>query len=81
MLPDHDPFTAHTVGRLVELARSMEAEYIVVTDKDWSKLRGIPEGDWPCPVVRPELALVFDEGREEFDRIVLGAVGKPGRGT
>jgi tetraacyldisaccharide 4'-kinase len=80
-LPDHDPFQARTVERLAELARSTRAEYIVVTDKDWSKLRELPESRWPCPVVRPELALVFDEGREEFDRMVLGAVGKAGRAT
>ena len=33
------------------------------------------------PVVRPELAVVFDSGREEFERLVLGAVGKSGHGT
>jgi hypothetical protein len=58
------------------LARECGAELIVVTDKDWSKLRWRPESSWPCPVVRPVLAMVFDQGREEFDRMVLGAVGK-----
>ncbi len=75
LLPDHDPYGPARIQTMVEMARSLNAEYIVVTDKDWSKLRRLPDSTWPCPVVRPELALVFDSGREEFDRMVLGAVG------
>ncbi len=52
----------------------------VVTDKDWSKLRRLPDSTWPCAVVRPELAMVFDEGREGFEGLVLG-VGNGGRGV
>ena len=75
VLPDHDPFSRRTVAELCTLARNSNAEFIVVTDKDWSKLRHIPDSTWPCPVLRPDLALVFDSGREEFDRLVLGARG------
>lgn len=74
-LPDHDPFHRTEVELLARLARDGRASYIVVTDKDWSKLRHLPDSTWPCPVVRPDLALVFDSGREEFDRLVLGARG------
>ncbi len=76
VLPDHDPFGPARVGALAEMARQARAEYIVVTDKDWSKLRGLPDSTWPCPVVRPELAVVFDEGREVFEGMVLRGVGK-----
>ena len=72
-LPDHDSFHHTEVERLVRLARDGRSRFIVVTDKDWSKLRHLPDSTWPCPVVRPDLALVFDSGREEFDRLVLGA--------
>lgn len=76
-LPDHDPYTPGTVARLVQSARRQGAEAIVVTDKDWSKLRRVspPGGKWPCPLVRASLALVFDSGREEFDRLVVRAAG------
>ncbi len=76
-LPDHDPFGPARVKALAEMARVCKAAFIVVTDKDWSKLRGLPDSTWPCPVVRPELAVVFDEGREVFEGMVVRA----GRGT
>jgi tetraacyldisaccharide 4'-kinase len=74
-LRDHDPFRPATVRAIQLKAREGVAAYIVVTDKDWSKLRRVPEKYWPCPVVRPELAVVFDEGREVFDGRVREAVG------
>jgi tetraacyldisaccharide 4'-kinase len=77
-LPDHDPFNAATVRRLVDLAKSTNARAIVVTDKDWSKLRHEDPAIWPCPVARPQLALSFDSGRAELERAVLETV-KSGR--
>ena len=79
-LSDHDPFRPATVARLVAAAKQHNAQFIVVTDKDWSKLRTLPDSVWPCPIVRPELAIVFDSGREEFDRMVLAAVKGMGGG-
>jgi len=75
-LPDHDPFSDRTVQSLTNSARSERADFIVVTDKDWSKLRARPDAIWPCPVVRPELAIVFDSGRDEFDRLVVGTAAR-----
>ena len=77
-LADHDPYRPATIARLVAAAKQHNSEFIVVTDKDWSKLRTLPDSTWPCPIVRPELAIVFDSGREEFDRWVLGAIGGVG---
>ncbi len=72
-LRDHDPFERATVDRLAREAEKHRAEWIVVTDKDWSKLRRYPSDCWPCPVVRPDLSLVFDDGREAVDELVLSA--------
>lgn len=73
-LADHDPYAPATLERIRREAETHRAEWIVVTDKDWSKLRAVPGDHWPCPVVRPDLALVFDSGRAELESAVLGAV-------
>lgn len=80
VLPDHHPLGEGAVARLIALARAERAAFIVVTDKDWSKLRRVDPARWPCPVVRPELALGFDRGREALEGLILGAVGGAGRG-
>lgn len=72
-LADHDPYVPTTIERIARAAEKHRAEWIVVSDKDWSKLRGLNADRWPCPVVRPDLALVFDSGREELDRAVREA--------
>lgn len=77
-LPDHDPFDPHTIDRLVLLAKAQRAEFIVVTDKDWSKLRSVPPDRWPCPIVRPVLQLGFDRGAADLRQRVLAAVGRSG---
>ncbi len=74
ILPDHDPYARATVDRVLASARRAGADAIVVTDKDWSKLRGIPASAWPCPVVRPVLSLGFVQGQLELERMVLGTV-------
>lgn len=74
-LPDHDPFDAQTLAMIRRTIAETGAQALVVTDKDWSKLRRLPEEAWACPVLRPELALVFDAGGEALERDVLGIVG------
>lgn len=73
-LPDHDPFGPQTVRRLISLARTTRAEAIVVTDKDWTKLRRVPAADWPCPVLRPVLQISFDRGGSELRDRVLASI-------
>lgn len=73
-LRDHDPFAPATVRRLIGAAKDAGAEAIVVTDKDWSKLRRVPAEEWPCPVVRPRLAMVFDWGGAELESRVVSVV-------
>lgn len=73
ILRDHDPYAPPTVRRLIRLAADARADAIIVTEKDWSKLRRVPPGDWPCPVVRPRLELRLDSGGDALDRAVLDA--------
>ena len=73
VLPDHDSYAAATISRIADTARRMDAEFIVTTDKDWSKLRSVPRGKWPCPVARPELSLSFLSGRKELEGAVIDA--------
>ncbi len=90
VLPDHDAFAATTVARLRAEAIGARAEAIVVTEKDWSKLRRTAgdggsggSGVWPCPVVRPRLELQFDTGGDALLELAAGAgqseMGEPSR--
>lgn len=74
-LPDHDPFNDPTIDTIRRRLTESQATALLVTDKDWSKLRRIPPDDWPCPVVRPELSMVFDAGREGVEAAALSAAG------
>ena len=75
-LPDHDPFTPRTVARIVDTARSIGAAAIVVTDKDWSKLRHTQRTTWPCPLIRPILSMGFLSGREHLEDAVLAVASR-----
>ena len=70
VLPDHDPFTDATVRRIAAAAGACEAQAIVCTNKDWSKLARVPRKVWPCPVVRPRLRLRFDAGEDRLLALV-----------
>ncbi|MBX3357715.1 MAG: tetraacyldisaccharide 4'-kinase [Phycisphaeraceae bacterium] len=73
VLPDHDPYRAWTVNRIMETVRLRRAGVIVTTEKDWAKLREVPM--WPCPVARAQLEMAFVEGEGALDALVVGAVG------
>ncbi len=73
-LRDHDPYREGTVSRIIASAKGKDA--IVCTAKDWSKLRYVPAGAWPCPVVRPVLELRMRSGGGELDRLILRAAGE-----
>lgn len=58
---DHDPFDAPTRSVLNLLSEGAEA--LLITGKDWVKLREtIDLTRWPCPIVTPELVLSFHAG-------------------
>lgn len=71
VLRDHDPFAAAQVRRLIDMSRSLDAQAIVITEKDWSKLAQVRPEAWPCPVVRPRLSMGFAAGKDEIDRLIL----------
>jgi tetraacyldisaccharide-1-P 4'-kinase len=73
--PDHDPFSTGTIRDLLDAARHARVGAIVVTGKDWAKLRRVRPEAWPCPVARPQLELGFDSGWETLREHVLGAAG------
>lgn len=72
-LRDHDPYSDATVERLLAALREKRPDAMVVTEKDWSKLRRVSFREWPCPVVRPRLEMAFTCGGDELDARVLEA--------
>jgi tetraacyldisaccharide 4'-kinase len=70
ILRDHDPFSARTVGRLADLARKSQASVILVTEKDWMKLRRVPLTNWPCPIAVPLLELRFRTGEATVRNLI-----------
>ncbi|MBX3376990.1 MAG: tetraacyldisaccharide 4'-kinase [Phycisphaeraceae bacterium] len=73
VLRDHDPYREETVDRIVTTAKRIGAGVIVVTEKDWVKLRHVAAERWPCEVVRPRLEVTFDRGVEILRALVLEA--------
>ncbi len=71
VLRDHDPFDASTVARIIENARETRAAAVIVTEKDWSKLRRVPAERWPCPVVRARLELRFRRGEDALSALMV----------
>lgn len=74
VLPDHDPYHPQTVRSLARMVAHADADALVVTDKDWSKLRHFPPSAFDGrPIVRPQLALAFDRGQPAFDAAIISA--------
>lgn len=71
--PDHDAFSVATTGTLLNLAQRTAAAAVVVTAKDWAKLQRVKPEAWPCPVVVPELDLMFDRGWSELREAIIDA--------
>ncbi len=67
--PDHDPYAEPAIREINEAAAHADA--IVVTEKDWSKLK---HHAFDRPVARPILRLSFDVGRERLTSAVLNAI-------
>ena len=77
-LRDHDPFSPRTINRIAAAARRCAPDAILVTEKDWTKLRRVPADRWPVPVIRPELAIEFITGGDAFQaRIRLASHQQP----
>ncbi|MCC6428192.1 MAG: tetraacyldisaccharide 4'-kinase [Phycisphaerales bacterium] len=66
VLPDHDPYSPRTIDRIISTANSSRAQFILATEKDWSKLRHIDPSRFPCPLARPTLDIEFTQGEQEL---------------
>jgi len=72
-LRDHDPYSTRTIEWLLGTLERTGAETLLVTEKDWTKLRRVRPELWPCPVARPVLTLGFERGGADLHAIVLRA--------
>ncbi len=57
VLRDHDPYGPTTVRRIREMLASRNADTLLVTRKDWTKLSRF---EWPVPVAVPNLEFRVD---------------------
>ena len=55
--------------RLKAMAEGCDA--IIVTAKDWTKLRHVDS--WPCDVIHPRLSLRFSHGETELANLAIKA--------
>lgn len=76
ILPDHDPFGERTIVRLLALARESGANTLVVTDKDWSKLRHVAPERWTMDVMRPTLTMAFESGSDALEAALVRCVSR-----
>ena len=70
---DHHPYPPASVRTIIGATRDHGAQALVVTPKDWTKLRRVDPSRWPCPVVRPRLEILFASGEETLTGAVLEA--------
>jgi tetraacyldisaccharide 4'-kinase len=71
--PDHHPFTEQDVSALIRLAGRSDAKAIIVTEKDWVKLRSLaPAGKSEIPFWRARLRFQFSDadGRRLLDLVL-----------
>jgi tetraacyldisaccharide 4'-kinase len=75
ILKDHAPINRSKSEQLARRAKSQRVDAIVCTDKDWVKMKHLPESIWPVPVVCPTLEHVFVSGLKEFDAHIIEQIG------
>lgn len=76
LLADHDPLVTSTVNQAVSSARAAGAQALLVTEKDWSKLRlRDPALFAGLPVYRPQLEMRLIAGEREALAAVANAAG------
>lgn len=82
VFPDHETYAPSTVaGAFVRSQAFIRGaggpDFILTTEKDWTKLRTVARGLWTRPVVRPVLELRFDRGERALADRVLATAGAP----
>ncbi len=72
ILRDHDPYGPSTIRRMMAMMAAVKPDVLLVTEKDWTKLAtAMPANEWPCPVWRPHLEIVFDRGEAALRALVI----------
>ncbi len=76
--PDHHRYTENDMRAIDDAAGSTGAKYVVTTEKDAVRLEGetMPQVPFRSRLVSAVIGAVLTEGRETFDRAVLGAAGR-----
>jgi len=72
--PDHDRFGPKVIRELRDRLRETKADTLLITDKDWSKLRHEPAEVWGLAVARPRLEICFRSGEDELKQLVQSVV-------
>ncbi len=72
---DHAKLRDKDTTRIIEAAKRTNADAILTTGKDWSKLKHIKPDRWPCPVLRPQVDIDFLTGRDELTTLIATALG------
>jgi tetraacyldisaccharide 4'-kinase len=64
--PDHENYSQLDYNRVLQQARETQADVVITTEKDWSKVSrlSLPALDGP-PIYRAQLKLAFDASDEE----------------
>lgn len=77
VLRDHDPFREATVAQVARAAKEARADVVLVTEKDWSKLRRVDAARWEresgSVIVRARMQLAFGAGWEALRDAVVHA--------
>ncbi|MFA6045132.1 MAG: tetraacyldisaccharide 4'-kinase [Phycisphaerales bacterium] len=68
---DHHDFTAAETETLAMAVKASGADLLLVTAKDWAKLRALPLRGIPCAV--PTLELRWESGGDAIEKLVLDA--------
>jgi len=71
--PDHHAFTHAEATALAAEARKAGATAILVTEKDWVKLRHVIESPPSIPFWRPVLSVACVRGEKELEQLLIEA--------
>lgn len=74
---DHDRYAPRTIDSLITMARASNADAIITTRKDWTKLSRVDPARWPCAVVRPLVQIRWLAGGDTLHGLITTATRSP----
>lgn len=66
--PDHHAWTQRDLRAIAQRVRSLRADYVLCTRKDWVKIERLPHAS--IPFIRPRLGIAFRSGEQAATDIV-----------